>query len=315
MTVRVALVGLGRMGRTHLEAIGRTGRVNLVAAADPSREAREVASALDVPVFETLEDLLESGGCDAAIVAAPTGSHLEVLRLLTRARIPTLCEKPAGRTPDEVREAGELARRAGVVLQIGYWKRFVPALESLRERIRSGELGEISLVACFQWDERPPSAAFRARSGGPIVDMAVHELDLMRWLTGQEIVRAAGVASTVRSEPLVVDDPESVAIVAELSGGAIGTISAGRRHSVGDTHRVQVIGTAGSEDLPFVWPPTEQEDFLQAIVRQEESFADAVEGSPVAGAMAADAEAALEAAAIASSGMLDPHPPRQGACV
>jgi myo-inositol 2-dehydrogenase/D-chiro-inositol 1-dehydrogenase len=132
--------------------------------------------------------------------------------------------------------------------------------------------------------------------------MAVHELDLMRWLTGQEVVAAAGFESSVRSEPAVPGDAESVAIVAELSGGAIGTISVGRRHTIGDTHRVQVVGTAGAEDLPFVWPPTGQEAFLRAIVRQAESFADAVEGAPVAGATPADAVAALEAAELARSG-------------
>lgn len=303
VTIRVAMIGLGRMGREHLEAIGRTRRLDVVAVADPSPEAREAATALGFPAFATTEELLEAGGWDAALIAAPTALHLEIIRLVTGAGVPTLCEKPCGRTPDEAREAQDVARRAGVALQIGYWKRFVPSLESLRERIRRGELGEISLVACFQWDERPPGASFRVRSGGPIVDMAVHELDLMRWLTGQEVVAASGFESQVRSEPAVQDDAESVALVTELSEGALGTISVGRRHTVGDTHRVQVVGTTGAQDLPFVWPPTEREDFLRAVVRQAESFADAVEGSPIVGATADDAVAALEAAALARSGL------------
>lgn len=297
---RAGIVGVGRMGRTHLDVLGRTARLHPVAVADPSPEARALAEGRGLADYGSIQELVAAGGIDAAIIASPTFTHLDAVRALTGAGLHVLCEKPCGYRAEEAWAAGEAAELAGVVLQIGYWKRFVPALKELRDRIQRGELGDVSLVSCFQWDERPPSPAFRAASGGPMVDMAVHELDLMRWLTGQEVVGVTGYASTVAFDPAMESDPESVALVAMLSGGALGIVSVGRRFVGGDAHHVQVVGTAGAADVPYVWAPHEVEDFFAALVAQAEAFADAIEGRAMAGASASDAAAALEAAALAS---------------
>lgn len=298
--LRAGIVGVGRMGLTHLDVLGRTARFHAVAIADPSPEPRALAEGRGLAVYSSIPELVAAGGIDAVIVASPTFTHLDAVRALAGAGLHVLCEKPCGYRAEEAWAAGEAAERAGVVLQIGYWKRFVPSLQELRDRIQRGELGDVSLVSCFQWDERPPSPAFRAASGGPMVDLAVHELDLMRWLTGQEVVALTGHASTVAFDPVMESDPESVAVVARLSGGALGIVSVGRRFVDGDAHRAQVVGTAGAADVPYVWAPHEVEDFLAALVAQAEAFADAIEGGAMAGASAADAAAALEAAALAS---------------
>lgn len=297
--LRVGIVGLGRMGRTHLEALDRSGRLHVLAVADPAPEARAFAEDRGLGAFGSIEELVAADQVDAAIVASPTSTHLDAIQELAAVGIHVLSEKPCGYRADEARAAGNLAERAHVVLQIGYWKRFVAPLRELRDRIERGELGDISLISCFQWDERPPSPAFRAVSGGPAIDMAVHEFDLMRWLTGQEVVAVSGYASTTTFESAVEADPESLALVAKLSGGAVGVVSVGRRFVEGDAHRLQVIGTAGAADVPYVWPPHGQEDFLAALVSQAEAFADATEGDPMIGASASDAAVALEAAALA----------------
>lgn len=300
MGVRVGIVGLGRMGRTHLDALDRTGRLQVVAVVDPAPEVRALAEGRGLAAYGSISELVAAGQVDSAIVASPTSSHLDAVRALAAAGLHVLSEKPCGYRAEEAREAGEAAERAHVVLQVGYWKRFVASLRELRDRIERGELGEISVISCFQWDERPPSPAFRAVSGGPVIDMAVHELDLMRWLTGQEVVALTGHASTTIFEPAVEADPESVALVAKLSGGTVGIVSVGRRFVEGDAHRLQVIGTAGAAEESYVWPPHGVEDFLAALVAQAEAFADAVDGGAMTGASAWDAAAALEAAAMAN---------------
>lgn len=299
----VALVGVGRMGRFHLRALEQTDRFDRLVVVDPSSEARREAQAHGLETFAAVDQLLGATPVDAAIVAAPTGHHLDVLRALIGQGLPVLCEKPCGRSPDEARTARELAERAGVVLQVGYWRRFVPALVALRERIARGTFGRVSLVSCFQWDERPPSAAFRATSGGIVVDMGVHEFDELRWLTGQRIVAASGFASSVRFDPPVEGDPESVAIAVALSEGALGMVSLGRRFAPGELCRVEVIGTDDAADIPFVAPPDGDSTFLSALVTQVDAFAVAVEGGPMTGASADDAIEALEAARIVRRAM------------
>jgi myo-inositol 2-dehydrogenase/D-chiro-inositol 1-dehydrogenase len=283
------------MGRAHLRALAGSDRVQIVAAVDPTASARAAAEGFGLPTFSTLDALLEEDAFDAALIAAPSGSHLEILRVLVRHRIPVLCEKPCGLTSGQCHEALELTRVGGV-LRIGYWRRFVPDLIGLREQIRAGLLGEVYLVACSQWDEWPPAAAFRATSGGILIDMGVHELDMTRWLLGQDIVDGAAFASAVAVHPTVPQDSECLTIALRLSRGAIGTVSLGRRYAPGESHRVLVVGTAGVVDRRFVSPPSGEDTVFRALRAQAESFAGAVAGKPDSGATAEDALVALLAA-------------------
>jgi myo-inositol 2-dehydrogenase/D-chiro-inositol 1-dehydrogenase len=174
----------------------------------------------------------------------------------------------------------------------------VPALRELREQIATGALGELELVHCAQWDERPPPAAFRdpASSGGIVVDMGVHELDQLRWLTGQEIAAVSLVASTVTFDPPVAGDPETVAMSVELSGGTIAVVSLLRRHPPGDLCRVEVVATEGVARLDFLSPADGEAPFLAALREQADDFCAAIRGEPSRGATAEDAARALEAA-------------------
>jgi myo-inositol 2-dehydrogenase / D-chiro-inositol 1-dehydrogenase len=264
-------------------------------------DARARAQARGVQPYREVEELLDAGGFEAALVAAPSSRHVEIIKTLADAGIPVLCEEPLGVDPVESREAGRIMDRAGLALMVGYWRRFVPVLVELQERIAAGELGSLSLVSCFRWDERPQAADLRAASGGPFMSMGMHELDMTRWLTGQEIASAAGFASPVGVDPPVDGDAESVAAVLRLSQGALATVSLGRHFAPGDACRVQIVGTMGAEDVPFLWPPEGERVFLAALKAQAEAFADAVRGAEPVGATTEDAAKALEAAATVSS--------------
>jgi myo-inositol 2-dehydrogenase/D-chiro-inositol 1-dehydrogenase len=286
------------MGSTHARALddGLAG-VELVAVVEPSDEA--VARLPDLPRrYRDTSELLAGGGFDGAIVAVPTRLHRTVVGQLLDAGLPVLCEKPCGLTSDETRALARRAEATGAPVQVGYWRRFVPELRDLQARVEAGELGEIEVVLCAQWDERPPSAAFRdpASSGGIIVDMGVHELDQLRWLTGQEIVSVTGVASTVYTEPPVHGDPEGVSLALGLDRGATALVSLLRRHPPGDLCRVEVVGTRQTAHIEFVTPASSEKTFLAALRAQVSDFANAIRGASSVGATSADAVRALEAA-------------------
>jgi myo-inositol 2-dehydrogenase/D-chiro-inositol 1-dehydrogenase len=190
---RIGVVGAGRMGRVHIQAVHASGEVDLAAIVEPHAPSREAVSSYGAPVYETPEDLLSAGGLDGVLVAAPSDRHPDLVALFAGAGLPLLCEKPLGVTVSDGEQATEAAARHDVLLQVGYWRRFVPALRELRARIQGDELGEINQLACMQWDAQPPSEQFRASSGGIAVDMGVHEFDQVRWLLGQEIGWLAAV--------------------------------------------------------------------------------------------------------------------------
>ena len=290
MSFRLALVGAGRMGSAHARALASLSAVEIACVVDPSDEA---AARIDAP-RATLDDL---PAVDGALVAAPTRLHVAVVEQLASYGLPVLCEKPCGLTVDETRQIASL----GLRLQVAYWRRFVPALRDLRERIRSGALGRVTLVSCTQLDELPPARAFRdpRSSGGIVVDMGVHELDQLRWLTGDEIADVTGVSGRVGWDDPVDGDPELVSLSVATSGGIAGTVTLARRYPPGETCRVEVVGLDGAERIDFVAPPAGDETIAAALRAQAEDFA----SGGGEGATVDDAVAALDAAQRAKAAL------------
>jgi myo-inositol 2-dehydrogenase/D-chiro-inositol 1-dehydrogenase len=306
--VRIALVGAGRMGSVHLAALQAGAGIELAGIVEPVASARARLEGVGVPLYETPSQLIAGGGAEGVLIAAPSDQHAELVTTCAAAGLAVLCEKPIGIAVEHARAAHEAARAHGVVLQVGYWRRFVPELRALRDRIAHGELGEIYQLSCMQWDHEPPSAEFRAHCGGIAIDMGVHELDQTRWLLGQEFDWVTAVAGgALPAEAASPADPDAAVVLAKLSGGAAATISLGRRFMHADSCWLEVWGSDGYARLPFmwdadVWAPGSSPVFLAAMRAQAEAFARAIRGAPQEGAGGADAVAALEAAArIATS--------------
>jgi myo-inositol 2-dehydrogenase/D-chiro-inositol 1-dehydrogenase len=301
MSLRMLVIGAGRMGRVHLDAMGASDEVRAVAVVEPIAASREQLAASDLELYESLDDALAAGGFDAALIAAPSGLHRELVDRLMTAGVPTLCEKPCGLKSSDTQHAADRSAATGTPLQIGYWRRFVPALRALRDEIASGALGAIALIQAWQWDGEPAPAAFRRTSGGPLLDMGVHEFDMVRWLTGQDITLQAVVDSDVNSAEPVEGDPESVLATGKLSGGGVAAISLGRRFDRGDCCWVEVIGTLGSRRCEFMIGDAGDDVFKRALVDQVEAFAARLRGEPSTAATAADAVAALTAVEAGTS--------------
>jgi myo-inositol 2-dehydrogenase / D-chiro-inositol 1-dehydrogenase len=312
---RLGLAGAGRMGRTHLRALAGSEAVTVAAVAEPVQPAREQLAGWGIPVHDSVMQMIEKASLDGVLICTPTDTHGGVIAEIAAAGLPVLCEKPCGVSAEQARSAAAAAEAAGVLLQVAYWRRYVPGLRDLRARILGGGLGFVHLISCFQWDASPPSAAFRLRSGGIMVDMGVHEFDQLRWLSGQEIETVSAVAAGFDR----TGDPDSAQVLMELSGGSAGLVSLGRWHPAGDMARAEVFGTAGTAYCPFLDPEDGEQAQLAALRAQAEDFArrargEAAGGRPTGGvgadgargtqpASAVDAVAALEAAERAYSAM------------
>jgi myo-inositol 2-dehydrogenase/D-chiro-inositol 1-dehydrogenase len=306
------------MGQVHLAALQSSDEITVVAVVEPLALTRERLQAEGLVVHESVQELLDSASLDGVLIAAPTDQHPELIATFAAAGIPMLCEKPVGVRTEDAERATRAAARAGVLLQVGYWRRFVPELRQLREQIAAGELGQISLLACMQWDSELPSEQFRSHSGGIMVDMGVHEFDQVRWLLGEEFESIAAVPAGPSTQPRPATDPDSAVLLATTSGGAAVTISLGRQFPHPDSCWVEVWGTRGYARIPFMWDTEADEVFQVSMRRQAEAFARALRGGVCEGAQADDAIAAQLVAARAAealgSGMrrhwchADPHP-------
>jgi myo-inositol 2-dehydrogenase / D-chiro-inositol 1-dehydrogenase len=300
------------MGRTHLRAFAGSRTVEVTAVVEPVAEARAAIADTGRAVFEDVSQLLAAGGIDGVLIAAPTPRHIELVTQVAAAGLPILCEKPCGLSSAGIREAQEAVERHGVPLQVAYWRRYVPALQTLRGRIERGDLGEVHLFASFQWDGQPPSAGFRAHSGGIFRDMGVHEFDQVRWLSGQEFGELHAVPGPRTTDPDATDDVDSAQAIASLSRGASAFVSLGRYFPGGDMARIEVFGSRDAVRCDFLDPKDGEQAQLDALTRQAEGFAAFARGGPLTGASLHDAVAALEAAERASAAMLRPSPVAAG---
>jgi myo-inositol 2-dehydrogenase/D-chiro-inositol 1-dehydrogenase len=298
---RLGLIGAGRMGRTHMRAFAGSGHVAVTAIAEVSAPNREAVASSGAALYPSAAQMLDQAPVDGVLITAPSDQHARIVAEVAARGLPILCEKPCGVTTTQTRAAAAAAAAAGVPFQVAYWRRYVPPLRRLRERIAGGELGTVHLVACYQWDDKPPAAAFRAHSGGILIDMGVHEFDQLRWLTGQDIGPLAAVASGLVPDglgeaPNRTPDVDSAQVIAELSGGGSGIISLGRFHPAGDMARAEAYGTRGTVRCDFLDPAEGERAQLEAVRLQAESFAAFARGGLCEGATGADAIAALEAA-------------------
>jgi myo-inositol 2-dehydrogenase/D-chiro-inositol 1-dehydrogenase len=299
------------MGRVHLAALKASDQISLAGIVEPVASVRASLASEHVPLFASPQELITAGIAEAVLIAAPSSMHAALVREFAAAGIPVLCEKPVGVSPEEAAQARDAALQADVVLQVGYWRRFVPQLRELRARIEAGELGEIYQLSCMQWDQEPPSASFRANCGGIAIDMGVHEIDQIRWLLGEQIQWVAAVAAgRLPPEAASAADPDAAVVLAKLSGAAAATISLGRHFPHADSCWLELWGTRGYERVPFmwdadVWSDESDEVFVGAMQAQAEAFARAVRGGPREGAGGDDAVAALTIAAQVAESLAD----------
>jgi len=185
--LRAGVVGLGTMGRNHVRVWdeGIDG-VELVAVADPDTAAVQSATAgRRARGFDDPERMFAEEELDLVSIVAPTSLHLPVTLAALRAGANVLVEKPIAATRDEATRMIDAAADAGRMLTVGHIERFNPAIRELRRRLEAGELGRIFQVTATRLGPFPA----RIRDVGVVVDLAPHDLDIMRYLVGSEPVR------------------------------------------------------------------------------------------------------------------------------
>ncbi len=218
MTLRTACIGVGHLGRQHARihaALAAEGRSRFVAVCDLSdTTAREIALERECEWTTDWRSLV--GRIDAVSLATPTESHAEIACELLARGIHVLVEKPISRTLDEADRMIEAARRGGALLQVGHLERFNPALVALHPHVRGPLYFEIHRVGQF---------TARSLDIDVVLDLMIHDLDIVHWLVGSEVevtdVRAVGI-------PVLTNRVDAANARIEFASGAVANITASR---------------------------------------------------------------------------------------
>jgi UDP-N-acetylglucosamine 3-dehydrogenase len=191
--LKVGVVGVGVMGSNHARVLSEMSGVQLVGIVDPDRKQRDlVTRAVGCPAFSDMGALLR-GGIDAVTIAAPTHLHHDLALECISRGVNLMVEKPIASNVAEGRAIVAAARRAGVTLMIGHVERFNPAVESIKRWIKDQDILSIAITRVGPF---PP----RMSNVGVVIDLAVHDIDLIRWFTESEIVEIQPQLSSAVAE-------------------------------------------------------------------------------------------------------------------
>lgn len=239
----MAVLGCGAMGSMHAAALRH--RVRELVLADPVPErARDLAAAAGGVAVGGLAEAIERG-VDAAVVATPTLTHPDVVDALIEAGVPTFCEKPLALAPEKARATGRLADERGVLLQVGFHRRFDPEYLAVRDAVRDGAVGRVDVVRGGT-HEAPARRSPVSESGSVLRDLLVHDFDAVRFVTGAEVtaVTSSGVDQVTEEDG--GRDWMGVAAVLELDDGSVAVVTGGRPNPPGYDARLEVFGSEGS---------------------------------------------------------------------
>ena len=192
--IRVAVIGLGNMGKHHARNYAAISGVELVAVCDVNTELSSTTAAkFSCKAYSNYKEMLESERLDAVSIVVPTSLHTEVARAAMEKGIHVLIEKPIAASVSEAQEIIALAKEKRVVLQVGHIERFNPAVQKLKQIIEEGRLGEVSSIIA----RRVGSVPERIKDTNVVIDLAVHDIDIINYLyegTPDEILSNTGQA-------------------------------------------------------------------------------------------------------------------------
>jgi myo-inositol 2-dehydrogenase/D-chiro-inositol 1-dehydrogenase len=250
----IAVIGAGRIGRIHAGNIAAHPGARLAGIADTDEAA---AGRLAASLGTRTLSVADAMRADAVLIASPTPTHADYIEQAAAARRAVFCEKPIDLSANRVRACLEAVRRAGVLLMVGFNRRFDPHFASLKQRLDAGEVGALELLTIVSRDPSPPPLAYIATSGGLFRDMMIHDLDMARFLLNEEPVEVTATASCLVDPAIgAAGDVDTAVVTLRTGSGRLCQISNSRRATYGYDQRIEAHCAGGLLRAGNVIPTT-----------------------------------------------------------
>lgn len=246
--IRIAVLGCGRIGVMHAANIAAHPRASLAGVYDiHAPAAKAVAAKTGAKVFPSAEAIFASADVDAVLIATATDTHADLLELAVAAGKPVLCEKPIDLSLARVNQCATKIAGAKVPIQLGFVRRFDPGHAAVRKAIEAGDIGELHQVVITSRDPGLAPEAYLKVSGGILRDMTIHDLDMARFILGEEVTEVFATGSRLVDPALMekLGDHDTVTVVLKTASGRQAIITNSRRATYGYDQRVEALGTKG----------------------------------------------------------------------
>ncbi|PST47414.1 inositol 2-dehydrogenase [Bifidobacterium callitrichos] len=246
-TIHVGIIGVGRIGHVHYLNLSQMPNVSIDymcdLLADDSWADKYPAGGRFVTDYH---EILADPAIDAVLICVPTDLHPQVIIDAAEAGKHIFCEKPVGFDNDQILAAYHAVKKAGVYFQTGFNRRQEKNFRRIVEARDAGQLGKPEVLKVTSRDPEPPSYDYVKRSGGLFKDMMIHDFDIVRFISGEEVrtVRAMG-ASLVDPHVGELGDVDTAIVTLEFASGMLGVIDNSRRAAYGYDQRIELFGSKG----------------------------------------------------------------------
>ena len=247
--LRIGIIGAGRIGKLHATNLMRSVPMAELAAVSDVYEpaAKELAEKLNIPAYYSdYRKILEGETIDAVFICSSTDTHSPISIEAAKAGKHIFCEKPIDHDLDRIAEVLDAVKAAGVKYQVGFNRRFDRNFRHVHEVVKNGGVGNVHIVKVTSRDPEAPPISYVKVSGGIFVDMAIHDFDMVRYLSGSEVEEVSAVGTClVNPEIGAAGDVDTCIITLRFKNGALGVIDNSRQAVYGYDQRVEVFGSKG----------------------------------------------------------------------
>lgn len=244
--LNIGILGCGRIGQVHGETLRGMNNARAVAVSDFMPAAAQALGARLGAKVMSSEDILRDPSIDAVVIGTPTTTHFDLIQEAAANGKAIFCEKPLDLSVDRIRTCLKAVAKAGVPLMAAFNRRFDPSFAHLQKQIADQVIGNVEIVTILSRDPSPPPISYIETSGGIFRDMMIHDLDMARFLLGEEPVELSAAASCLVDPAIgAAGDFDTAVVTLKTASGKLCQISNSRRATYGYDQRIEVHGSTG----------------------------------------------------------------------
>lgn len=244
--MRVGLLGAGRIGNVHAQAISLHPKSELIAVSDALDEnARALSNSYQCDLRSS-DAIIADPRIDVVLIATPTDTHSDLIEAATAAGKAVFCEKPVDLSLDRARACLSNISDHGKSVMIGFNRRFDPNFCALKAALDAGEIGKPELLSITSFDPAPPPVDYIKVSGGLFRDMMIHDFDMANFMMGEAPVAVMTTASCIIDPAIgAAEDVDTAVVTLTYADGRIAVIKNSRRAVYGYDQRIELLGSEG----------------------------------------------------------------------
>ena len=245
--LKIAVAGLGRIGKIHLNNLLQLTNVEVIGVMDPASEAIEYAKLKGVEnTYKKFNELVTIDQLDAIVICTPTNTHANYIETSAKLGIQIFCEKPLDLNIQRVKDVLKVVDKSKVKLMIGFNRRFDNEFRKVKTSINNGEIGNPHIVKITSRDPSPPPVEYIKNSGGLFLDMTIHDFDMARFIVDKEIdeIYVKGEA-LIDQEIQKVGDIDTAVVLMKYVDSTLAVIDNSRKAAYGYDQRIEVFGSKG----------------------------------------------------------------------